>query len=93
MVTDRERTVPHKVRSSITRNTSRSKVQRAKSSDRGFLRGRSFALGPASVTMSVKLSSQEGEEFEVPVELAKLSETVKHIMEGRYPLVLLSLLL
>jgi hypothetical protein len=39
--------------------------------------------------MSVKLSSQEGEEFEVPVELAKLSETVKHIMEGiAIPLVL-----
>lgn len=32
---------------------------------------------------TVKLSSQEGEEFVVPVELAKLSETVKHIMEGR----------
>lgn len=32
--------------------------------------------------MAVKLSSQEGQEFEVPVELAKLSETVKHIMEG-----------
>lgn len=31
----------------------------------------------------VKLSSQEGEEFEVPVDIAKLSETVKHIMEGK----------